>query len=346
MNKKTIINFFSVILIAIMCLSFFTACNESETEKKYKQAFDLIETGDYVSAYNIFVELGDYKNSENEILKFHYGIETKSIKNIFNGEEDIVTYKTTYNSDNLPLKTEEISQNEVFHTCNYTYNENHKPIKVHCVLSDGSEEIHQYTYDNKNNMTKWTITTQYGTDVFDYEYYEDGKMKNINFLYADGTQEYSVYTYDDKGNNIRTNILDSAGEHIYEFTHDGNNNVIKEVYKLGIELISTTDYIYDENNNVIKETETGKSNTTVTNYIYDESNNLIKEEITNTSGLYYEHTYQYNELGQNIKEVQTFSQGFVTEIERNYKFVYVPYEISEEAWYELIYIDLGLDNFM
>ena len=90
------------------------------------------------------------------------------------------------------------------------------------------------------------------------------------------------------------------------------------IYKLGLELVKTTDYVYDKNNNVITMTETSKNNITTTNYTYDSSNNLIKEEVSNTTGLYYEHTYQYNELGQNIKETQTFSQGLVTEINRTY----------------------------
>ena len=70
----------------------------AEDEAKYNQALALIESGDYASAYALFKELGDYKDSATHLGCFYY-VATAST---YEEEGDSREVTISYNEDNLP----------------------------------------------------------------------------------------------------------------------------------------------------------------------------------------------------------------------------------------------------
>ena len=84
--KANFTKFLKVVLIVVMCMSFLVACKENENEKNYQQAYELLESKDYEAAYDLFVELGDYKDAAKEAARFHYSYLKTTIKSYIDGK--------------------------------------------------------------------------------------------------------------------------------------------------------------------------------------------------------------------------------------------------------------------
>ena len=75
MNTQRTTKLLAFFLAVIMCALSLAACskpppaNDPDVDKrqtKYLEAYDKLEQGEYVSAYELFVELGDYKDAAKE----------------------------------------------------------------------------------------------------------------------------------------------------------------------------------------------------------------------------------------------------------------------------------------
>ena len=96
----------------------------------------------------------------------------------------------------------------------------------------------------------------------------------------------------------------STGEkYTYDYTYDGNNNLIKEVYTA----------IYDGNYNYVYD------------YTYDDNNNLIKKIHTVPTGKKFIDDYIYDVNGNLVKEVYTSFDENKNQIETQYKLIYMPF---------------------
>ena len=132
--KKIIILFISIFLVSFC----FVSCNST----KYNEALELIENGEYVAAYEILDELGDYKDAQQKIENFHY----VPVRVTCSEEDEITYFEFFYNKDNLPSQVV------------YTY-------------SYGDKFIEDYTYDANGNVIKEVHTDSDGdTNSVDIEY--------------------------------------------------------------------------------------------------------------------------------------------------------------------------------
>ena len=132
--KKIIILFILIFLVSFC----FVSCNST----KYNEALELIENGEYVAAYEILDELGDYKDAQQKIENFHY----VPVRATYSEEDEIEYVEFFYNKDNLPI--------QVVHTD-----------------SDGDKSIRDYTYDANGNVIKKVYTdSDRDTDSVDFEY--------------------------------------------------------------------------------------------------------------------------------------------------------------------------------
>ena len=96
-----------------------------------------------------------------------------------------------------------------------------------------------------------------------------------------------------------------------------------------------TDYTYDDKNNEIKAvtSDSNGEKTVIYDTTYDEKGNKIKEVATYSDGSKQIYEYAYDDKGSVIMFSYTGSEGYIKKSEITYKFVYIPYDLSEEIFY-------------
>ncbi len=243
------------LFLAFVCVLFFglTSCNnsnkgevnqETEQENQYNQAFELIKTKDYEGAYKIFKELGDYKDSKEQLNRFKWGIK----KVVCNEDDDVSSLEIFYDGNNLPLRYIETYSDGDKEIYDYTYDANGNVLKVVYTDSDGGRYIYDYTYDTNGNVLKEVFTYSSGNkEICDYTYDTNGNILKEVCTYSDGDKSIYDYVYDyDVNGNIIQKIITSSDErkYIYNYTYDTNGNVIKFVESGSYGDITECDFIY------------------------------------------------------------------------------------------------------
>ena len=140
--------FLSILLLVSMLI----VCMSSCSFLKYKDAYKLIDNGDYEAAYDIFCELGDYKNAEDEVEKFHYLRTSIVYEEEYEDEKRTKTITISLNEQNLPSQAIATSDKGDKYIYDYTYDENGNLIKGACTHLNGYKSITDYTYDEKGNL--------------------------------------------------------------------------------------------------------------------------------------------------------------------------------------------------
>ena len=196
-------------------------------------------------------------------------------------------------------------------------------------------------YNDKNLPIKSVATFDNEDLCIDFTYDESGNIIQEKHLYPDGENEIYTYAYDANGNVIEETHIDEDGDkYIDSYTYDVNGNVIQHIYTDADGDKSIYDYTFDTNGNLIKTVYTSyNGNKSITDYTYDATGNLIKEVYTDTDGDKDTTDYSYDENGNIIKYECTYYYGYKISFAIDYKFVYIPYDISEEELEE-IYITL------
>ena len=194
MNTKRIPKLLAFFLAVIMCALSGAACSKQppgdEQETKYLEAYEKLEQGEYVAAYEIFVELGDYKDAAKEAARFRYVPVSYVGKYSGEGAPSNETATITLNKNNLPEKCHISYEDGTTHTCTYTYNENGKLTRIFCTDPDGDLAMYETVY-NANGKLEKEIYRYFGGYAYTYE-----------------------YTYDDQGLEIKSTASDTDGYHL------------------------------------------------------------------------------------------------------------------------------------
>jgi hypothetical protein len=228
----------------------------------------------------------------------------------------------------VPVKIKEENVAEM----SYKYDKNNLPIEL--VAMQNSTEIMRMTmeYGSEGRLTK-----VFGDgESAEYIYGEDGVLlKTIDTRY-DGSQDITEYMYDANGKMVGMKYKYSNGiTATKELTYDANGNLIKEAYIDSDYYANTNEYTYDANGNIVK-----KKNTESNGYwqiverVLDDKGNVVKATTTDSSGgsTTTQYVNSYDENGfLTIREARTSGSTVMME----YKFVYVPYELSEDVEYIL-----------
>ncbi len=285
-------------------------CNEDPVcAEKYDEANRLIESGKYASAYDIFKELGNYKDSKSQLEHFKY-----------------VPTKIQYDEYWYGGAQTVFSQ----YTIDFSYNQQNL-LSQHILTSpDGGKAIYVYSYDLQGNLIQ-SVTTYYDGDKVYYYYTYDNNgnlIKEVSEWY-DGDKYITDYTYDENGLLIKA--IDEGGT-TSSYTYDAYENLIKQINTTinGSKFI--LDHSYDKDGNLIKTVLTQPSGNKVTHdYTYDSKGNLIKSVRTLLNGDKNICDYTYDENNNLIKEVCTTASGERFNANIEYMFVYIQYDLTEET---------------
>ena len=342
MSTKRIFRLFALLLALVMCVASFASCGEPEVdpkEEKYEQAYDLLETGEYENAYALFTELGDYKNAKVEASKFRY-VPTKYSKSYIDGEDSgSSTFVISLNENNLPKEIVETRVDGYKHTCVFTYNEKGKIVNVSCTDTDGDTMGYVCTYDEKGNIAKEVFTEKDGA-VNTYEYTYDAEGRLIKYAVSDDLSDdltYS-YTYDEDGREDVCVIINEGEKTIRNAIYDENGNIVRAISKdESGNVVSEEQYEYNAAGNRTKAVLINGGKILATfEYTFDEKGQPIREYSMYGSEFYFSYDYSYDANGNRIKSVCKYGQSYEDTLDVEFKFVYIPFEYSDEEWKNLV----------
>ena len=341
MDTKKTTKLLALFLALIMCALSLAACSKQppaadERETKYLEAYEKLEQGEYAAAYEIFVELGDYKDAAKEAARFRYV--PVSYVGQYSGEDAAPneTATITLNKNNLPEKCLISYDDGTQHTCTYTYNENGRLISIACSDPEG--------------------------DLVTYEtvYNANGKLEKETYRYFDGYAYTYEYTYDDQGLEIKSTVSDTDGYHLVnEYFYDDKGNMVKIAGENDNSVFSF-DYIYNDNNRLVKviERDAEGNATWVEDYLYNEQGKKLKVSYTyedkevefaeyayDEKGRLITHRYHdtvsgYTRLSEYTYTADGRTEHFNIKVPDEYddtqelihKLVYIPFEYAEEEW--------------
>ena len=315
-KKLLIVSIVAALVIALaVCIIVFSGNNSDKSSskdsnaQKYKQAIEYLEDEKYEEAYEIFVKLGDYKDSEQYLNRFHF-VPTQIVANSWGDTETIAI---SLGDNNLPKTVVRTATYFTGSNCyEYSYDKNGN---IECVTEidlTGGSTITTYFYDsNKNLVNKVAKNSSGYTQTATYSYDKNGNLIKYNDYYSNTTN----FTYDQNNNLIKS----VSGNMIYAYTYDKNNNLIESEYTYDGKLVSKTEYSYDKQGRLIQEVIT-----------------VINGGITYTNGTTTKE-YTYDKDGNLIRVTETFSYDSNTKtVDYEYAFVYVPYDMTKEAFDEMI----------
>lgn len=349
MNTNKATKFLTFVLAGIMCALSLVACSNQppadnsvvdEQETKYLEAYDKLEKGEYVAAYELFVELGDYKDAAKEAAYFHYMPVGHHVVCTSEEGEEIVTYTVTLNDQNLPATVVEEYSTGYKHTCVYTYNERGVVTHQECTDTEGEKNVYEATFDANGNCLTETLTDKDGNvSKFDLTYNEKGQQ--IKVVTTNTPDYYRSYTiaYDDLGREIEV-LFEFDDENIIErTTYNEAGDILQKTWEVeGGEVYSIDDYLYDEKGRLveIRFTEDGEDGG-YKKTTYNDKGQIHTVHAVYAYGYEYISTYEYDEHGNRIKEIYATpsSEECDDVIESTYQFVYVPFEYTEDDWEEI-----------
>jgi YD repeat-containing protein len=311
-----------------------------EKETKYLEAYDKLEKGEYVAAYELFVGLGDYKDAAKEAARFRYV--PVSCVGRYSGEGAMSNETTTVtlNENNLPEKCFISYDDGTTHTCTYTYNENGKLTSIFCTDPEGELEMFEAVYRADGKLEKETYRYFSGNHyTTEYTYDDRGYKTKVVETYPDGWRTMRTYFYDDNGNVIKTEEESNGNVFSKEYVYDSNNRRTKVIERDADGNISwTDDYLYNEQGKLLKITCTENGEVTdITEYTYDEKGRLLSDVYQDpTDGYVHSNEYIYTADGRTEKLLVKMPGVFEDAQDLSHKLVYVPFEYTDDEWDNIV----------
>lgn len=339
-TSKLFVGFLSVVMGA---LSFATCSNPppaDEKETKYLNAYAKIEQGEYVAAYELFVELGDYKDSAKEASRFRYV--PVACVGTYTGEDAMPNETTTVtlNENNLPANCFIAYADGTQHTCTYTYNANGKLTRIFCTDTDGDGTSYEAVHNANGDLEKETIYyLGVGNVTLDYTYNAKGEVATLEIT---GLDDYTLryeYSYAENGNLVETAVIDDGENYSYNLTYNENNVLIQQTFcdEAG-NILTTEDYAYDGKGNLLSITYTEDDEVVqLQEYTYDEKGRMLSDSYRDlTDGYVSTREYTYTADGRTEKFRTVMPDVFEDTQDLTHKLVYIPFEYAEGEWNNII----------
>jgi len=319
----------------------------AEKLEKYKTALELLEAGDLYGAYDIFLEIKDfrdvpsylscfsfkcssivtYSSSSASTAYFEYDEYGKPTLELYFGAPYHSTYAYTFKYDENQNLTESgfYYEGNRYNITLYQYDEKGRPTRQ--INPDGS-----YTdleYDENSNITKRIGSRG---NLEEYTYDADGNCLIIEYKEDGDVYLRITNEYDSKGNCIKKYSESAVGKEnsiqtVTTIEYDENGRVIKELAEQSNGISWCTQYEYDENGRMIKyrnEHLSGWISLRVQTYKYDENGNLLEEHIEDKDGPNRSIFYELDAKGNCVKQICTMHRLGYTTVE-TYEYEYDEY---------------------
>ena len=299
-------------------------------ETKYQQALSIL-TEDGNTSYNLFKELGDYKDSAKHLQKFikvisstetksvelstdfvkpreQYGMPFEASTYYWKNEQKSIYFIHSYNNFGLPQNTQTNFWNEDYNAhIKYKY-ENGKLISKEWSLDSSSKKwSYTYTEDGKlktEEIREYISSNKFNGDLIVCEYDMDGRVTSITKTRKDVVKEKREFSYElTPQNKIKTQTYTEVK------LVDG---VLKETERIT--------FTFDEFENEIKReiVKDGKTETLTFENEYDAYHNLVLVKISNGHKKEYEYQESADIINYYIGEENVVKQDITI-----YKYVYV-----------------------
>lgn len=299
---------------------------------KYDEAFALIEQGKYEAAYQIFHDLGEFRDAKEQLSFFRY-VPTKVVtRNTILGyimQEDIL-----YNDKNLPVKqTNTLGSSSTVYE--YIYDDN--GILTELRYQNNYNDVSVvYLYDENNRVSK--VTTSYNGEMLSYEEYTYDENGNRIRKVTDGS-DYR-YDYNENGQVTKYYSVGKDGKEyvICEYVYDASGNLTEEISMVNGSLATAIVYAYDKNGVLIRKTyDIGTEAEESIDYVYHENGKILQKVITSVAGSVKLLDYLYDTDGNLIGSVATIdlyvdieTEGIVSEtVSIENQFVYFPHTVPD-----------------
>ena len=342
MNTKKTTRLLAIFLAVIMCALSLAACakNPPADEAKYLEAYGKLERGEYASAYELFVELGDYKDAAKEAARFRYVPVSCVGKYSGEGAMPNETTTVTLNENNLPAKCLISYEDGTQHTCTYTYNASGKLTRIFCTDPDGDLAAYESVYNANGKLEKETYRYFDGyCHTYEYTYDDQGVEIKSTASDTDGYHLVNEYFYDDKGNMVKIAAENDEGLFSFDYIYDDSNRLIK-VIERDAEGNATwiEDYLYNEQGKLLKITYTYDGEALeATEYTYDQKGRLMTHSYHDTEDGYIRLSeYTYTADGRTERFHIRMPGEFDDTQELVHKLVYVPFDYTDEEWDNIV----------
>ena len=235
---------------------------EQINETTYNQAVALLESENYDEAISIFSKLGNYKDSANQ---FEHAIDLQTEAALLN---DYQTAKDLLNTEpGTKEYYEAVAESRQLLVSLNGYRDSNELLQnfytdIICALAPNPKDNRYYQYDDEGKIIY--------DGVYTYNYHEDGTVDTFTI----SSTTYKAVSYDSEGRMLR------AEAESYPFFYT---------------------YTYDENGRLISRNWDGVDTPEEVLYTYDDSGRITSSKRTNYMSLGYtiEHTSYYGYIDEN-----------------------------------------------
>lgn len=263
---------------------------EQINETTYNQAVTLLESENYDEAISIFTKLGNYKDSANQV---EHAINLQTEAALLND------YKTAIDLLNTEPGTKEyyeaVAESRQLLVSLNGYRDSNELLQnfytdIICALASNPKDNRYYQYDDEGKIIY--------DGVYTYSYHEDGTVDTFTIL----STTYKAVSYDSEGRILR------AEAESYPFFYT---------------------YTYDENGRLISRNQGGVDSPEEELYTYDDSGRITSSKTTHYMSLGYtiERTSYYSYIDENGGVLNAPANSYVAKSTSTYQigWIYAPY---------------------
>ena len=273
----------------------------SVNDVKYNEAMALISEGKLEEAYDIFLELGDFKDAAKQLDNFIYMPIKQISEKVSSAHTDpsFESVEVTLNDKGFPIKILHSNYAGISSTVDIEFNNSGNYLSF-CTKRDNYYKLIKYEYNYDQKLVKETVETRI---ILEKETIESGS-----------TTEY-VYDLNDNLINKTTTLTDGLKtSHEYTYTKSGKISNIVYINENG-ERKTTFEYTYDEKDRLIQSVEhrtpAGFDGDTVENitmnYTYSDKDQESRIEVYYDGKKNSVYEYFYNTDGTIKKEEREFN---------------------------------------
>lgn len=348
-RKIAIISLTVAVILIIAIVAVTTISSNAKKSDAYDHAMMLLSDECYEEAIQILEELGDYKDSSQQIevaktMLVNEENYNKALQALENGQDELA-YQLFQKLGTYKDVADYLNNFSTYSVLTYVKRSGYGGV---------SEE--KYEYDSNGNLISCKhYSDSECTSTVSYQYNADNLLIREDTYYTSGNHWWVIYEYDIYGNETARITYRSDYDGIYYayyYEYDTSGQVVREVEDLGSgdPTIYTYNYTYDKEGRVVKDSwvnsyqQTASSEYTynaegllsqervvyydgkvgITEYQYDDNDRLIFSSYKYDGEIRTDHSYEYDNDGNVLNEViNNYYSGSTTYIYNTYNDIIV-----------------------